>query len=67
MSDLIQRLDNYDPHNGPEWFADELVELAAERIEKLETALRDIEQKGHHGGYHGMGYSLATIAQEALE
>ena len=51
----------------PDSLVDVLIATLDRRIEKLETALRDIEQKGHHGGYHGMGYSLATIAQEALE
>ena len=38
----------------------------AERLTHYEAALRDIERKGHTGGYHGKGHSLATLAGEAL-
>ena len=34
--------------------------------ERLFNVLADIEEKGHRGGYHGHGYTLATIAGDAI-
>jgi len=49
--------------------ADDLVATLLSRDEVIDTlveALREIEEMGHRGNYHGRGYSLADIARTAL-
>ena len=47
-------------------FSTERHRLEAE-LRELKAVLADIEQKGHKGGYHGKGYSLANIAESSLK
>jgi len=42
------------------------IDYLAERVLKMEAALKRIEHMGH-GRWHGSGYTLATIAAEGLE
>ena len=43
-----------------------LLLVARKERDLYKATLEDIEAKGHGGGYHGKGYSLATIAKEIL-
>lgn len=36
-------------------------------VDQFRGTLEQIEELGHRGGYHGKGYSLATMAEEALK
>jgi hypothetical protein len=61
--DLVKRLRDTDANAGAEWIRD-ITEEAADRIEVLEAALRDISQgKAPIGGVRG----LIEHARRALE
>ena len=68
MSDLLIKRLRIGQNAGSrvcEEAADALEAKDAE-IERLRAELRDIEQKGH-SEYHGRGFSLANIAEAALD